>query len=126
MNLRLGDRLAVRMALPDGIAAQPFPPLLLISLVENAVTHGVEPKVGAAGIVIEARQTNRNDKAMLEVEVLDDGVGLREGLTEGTGLANVREQLRVLYGEAAQLWVESRSEGGVRAGLRVPMRGAES
>lgn len=126
MNLRLGDRLGVRTALPDGIAAQPFPPLLLISLVENAVTHGVEPKVGAAGIVIEARQTNRNDKAMLEVEVLDDGVGLREGLTEGTGLANVREQLRVLYGEAAQLWVESRSEGGVRAGLRVPMRGAES
>lgn len=126
MNLRLGDRLTVRLTLPEEIGRQPFPPLLLISLVENAVTHGVEPKVGAATISIAARQIGASGRSLLEVEVLDDGVGLREGLTDGTGLANVREQLLVLYGESAQLWVESRSEGGVRAGLRVPLRGGES
>jgi hypothetical protein len=124
MNLRLAERLTVHVRLPDELSQRPFPPLLLISLVENAVTHGVEPKVGAATIVIEARRTGNASASRLEIDVLDDGSGLREGLVEGTGLANVREQLRMIYGEQAELQVQSRVEGGVRARIGVPLQEA--
>lgn len=121
MDVRLGGRLTVEIDLPNDLAALPFPPLLLISLVENAVRHGVEPKVGAAVIALGARRVVRGGAAVLEVEVCDDGVGLEEGLAEGTGLANVRGQLQVLYGRHAQLAVESRTAGGVRAAIAIPL-----
>jgi hypothetical protein len=122
MNLRLGERLTFHVRLPDELLAQPFPPLLLISLVENAVTHGVEPKVGAATIAIEARCTGGAHALRLEIDVLDDGVGLREGLVEGTGLANVREQLRMIYGEQGELQVQSSNDQGVLARIIVPLQ----
>lgn len=119
MRLRLGGRLSTRIDADASVLAQPFPPLLLITLVENAVKHGIEPKQGPGEIRIEARR----DGVRLVVDVLDDGVGLQPGQGVGMGLANVRAQLTTTFGEAASLEVASRATGGCRVRLVLPWRG---
>ncbi|GAB3734993.1 hypothetical protein GCM10028794_14000 [Silanimonas algicola] len=118
MRLRLGGRLAVQVVADALARAQPFPPLLLITLVENAVKHGIEPSRGQGKIRIEARR----EEGLLVVEVADDGVGLRPGLGAGVGLANVRAQLEAAHGSTASLEVSSREAGGCLARLRLPWR----
>ncbi|MET3663446.1 histidine kinase [Caulobacter sp. 1776] len=120
MRVRMAGRLTVRVEADAAMRALPFPPLLLLTLVENAVTHGVEPKPGPGEIAIVARVEGET----LSVSVEDDGAGLAEGVTPGVGLANVRAQLASLFGDRATLDVASRSEGGVRARIRVPLGGA--
>lgn len=99
-----------------------FPPLLLISLVENAIKHGVEPKVGPANITVSARYFDEGDEEMLEVKVEDDGVGFG-GTTSGSGigLANIRERLESMYGDRASLVLKARPEGGVAAIITLPL-----
>jgi sensor histidine kinase YesM len=118
MRLRLGGRLSVCVDADAEARAQPFPPLLLITLVENAIKHGIEPKRGPGEVRIEARR----EGAQLVIEVLDDGVGLNPGLGGGVGLANVRAQLAAAHGEAASLDVAARAVGGCAARLRLPWR----
>jgi len=120
MQLRIGARLAVELDLPDALRDAPFPPLLLISLVENAIKHGVEPKPGAARVALRARAL---DGDRLEVIVADDGAGLALGMGEGTGLANVRAQLLMQFGSRASFELTGGAGGGARARLVVP-RGA--
>lgn len=122
MALRLGERLSVQVELPTQFGATAFPPSLLLCLVENAVTHGVEPRAGPGRIALTARLIPGADGEVLDVLVHDDGVGLREGLTEGTGISNVRSQLAALYGSGARLNVETPPEGGVRASILIPLR----
>lgn len=122
MALRLGPRLSILLDVPEALGMTAFPPLLLLSLVENAVTHGVEPKAGPARVVLAARLQGSGTEALLEVLVHDDGIGLREGLVEGTGISNVRSQLATLYGPSAHLSVESPAEGGVRASITIPLQ----
>ena len=117
MQLRLGGRLSVRLELPPALAAAHFPPLLLISLVENAIKHGVEPKPGPAQITLRARAL-ADDR--LEVVVEDDGAGLSLGMGEGTGLANIRAQLLTRFGSNASFDLVGRETGGVQARLVVP------
>jgi sensor histidine kinase YesM len=117
MNVRMAGRMAVRVEADDGVRALPFPPLILLTLVENAVTHGLEPKVGPGTISIAATA----EDGMLAVSVEDDGVGLKPGVSNGLGLANVRAQLASLYGDRASLEVEARAEGGVSARIQVPL-----
>jgi sensor histidine kinase YesM len=117
MKVRMAGRLAVRVDADEAARALPFPPLILLTLVENAVTHGIEPKVGAGTIAIVASVGSD----MLNVSVEDDGVGLVQGVSVGLGLANVRAQLSSLFGDRADLDVASRPEGGVRARIRVPL-----
>jgi len=121
MKIRLGERLHVDIQLPAELRDAPFPPLLLISLVENAITHGVEPKRGDARVLLAARTIESGDQAKLEVRVEDDGVGLALGMGEGTGLANVREQLRTRFGTAASVELAARAFGGVLAQIVVPL-----
>ena len=122
MKVRLGDRLQVELRLPPELRDLPFPPLLLISLVENAIKHGAEPKPGVTRVTLVARVEN----GRLEVTVEDDGAGLEMGLGEGTGLANIRAQLLARFGGAAQLELLERAHGGVIARLITPLepRGA--
>jgi sensor histidine kinase YesM len=117
MRLRMGERLAVELDLPADLHDAPFPPLLLISLVENAIKHGVEPKPGLTKVTLSARMVERN---RLEVRVEDDGAGLRLGMGEGTGLANVRAQLLTRFGASASLELGARDAGGVTARIVVP------
>jgi hypothetical protein len=120
MNVRMGGRITVNADIPDELLPMAFPPLLLISLVENAVKHGVEPKAGPASIVLRARLTGAPPNHTLQVDIEDDGVGLSEGAGSGVGLANVREQLQHRFGKDASLAVETLAAGGVRARIEVP------
>ncbi len=117
MKLRLDDRLQVDIRLPAELRDAPFPPLLLISLVENAIKHGVEPKPGTTRITLVARM----DGGKLEVRVEDDGAGLALGMGEGTGLANVRAQLVTRFGKDASFEIAGRAFGGVLTRILVPL-----
>lgn len=90
---------------------------MLLSLVENAIKHGIEPKPGRSTLIIRAQSHGRE----LSAAVLDDGVGLRDGLQSGMGLANIREQLLLRYQSRARLTVVSRPEGGTMAEITLPV-----
>ena len=119
LGVRLESRLRWRFDVASAAAMQPLPPMLLQPLVENAIMHGIEPKLEGGEIVVRARL----DGAMLCVEVLDTGLGLRPVPTRpggGHGLSNLRERLRQLYGGAAQLQLIENPAGGVTARLSLP------
>ncbi len=121
MQVRLGERLRVDIRLPPELRDLPFPPFLLISLVENAIKHGVEPKPGVTHVVLTARVVEDAAGKQLEVQVEDDGAGLKLGMGEGTGLANIRAQLLTRFASAASLELEERGAGGVLARLVLPL-----
>lgn len=116
-------RLSFTIEAADELLASRCPPLMLIGLVENAVKHGIEPKLGPGHITVAAGRTQAADgRARLEISVVDDGVGLREGaMGSGLGLVNVREQLLQLYGGAADLRLQSVPVGGACATLSLPL-----
>jgi signal transduction histidine kinase len=111
-------RLQFSVECEQGLDTAALPPLLLISLIENAIKHGIEPKVGPGTVTVSA---TRQD-AQLHVCVSDDGVGFG-GATSGSGigLANITQRLDTLYGKRAALSLQARPEGGVRAILTLPL-----
>jgi signal transduction histidine kinase len=121
MAMRLGDRLRFDLHAGPGCAAHAVPPMMLLTLVENAMRHGIEPLARGGEVNIEARR--EGDRLVLEVR--DDGAGLTAMAQaptkgQGVGLANVRDRLASLYGDAAQLQVEQRAGGGVCARMVLP------
>jgi signal transduction histidine kinase len=119
-RIRLGGRLTVDVDLPGDLKTCPFPPLIIQTLVENALKHGVEPKVGPATIRIGA--SAREDEVC--VWVADDGVGL--GVVQGTGvgLRNTRERLAAIYGPEAALTLAPNTPNGVVATVCIPRESA--
>jgi two-component sensor histidine kinase len=119
MHARM-PRLSHDIQLPADLAAAPCPPLMLISLAENAVKHGAEPKIGPVHIHIEAR---RAGPGRLEVTVADNGAGFAEQAQSGggLGLSNIRERLRQMHGEQASLSLRTQASGGVAATLAWPL-----
>ena len=121
MQVRMGGRLTYDVRADEARRAAPFPPSLLITLVENAIKHGIEPRPGPGRIEIDAVR----DGDALRVQVRDDGAGLQPGLSTGVGLANVREQLAARYGARAAFVLSPAAEGrGVCAEIRVPLGSA--
>ena len=125
MAVRMGPRLVVRLHLPDELAELPLPPLLLQPLVENAIKHGLEPKVEGGRIEVTAQR----DGAQLRLKVRDTGVGLgvaTAGSTSagtGFGLEQVRTRLATLYGQRATLTLSPAvdAEGGALVTLTLPL-----
>ena len=118
MQVRMGGRLTYDVRADEVLRAAPFPPSLLITLVENAIKHGIEPRSGPGRIEIDAVR----DGDALRVQVRDDGAGLQPGLSTGVGLANVREQLAARYGARAAFVLSPAAQGrGVCAEIRVPL-----
>ncbi|MYM75225.1 hypothetical protein GTP56_23935 [Duganella sp. FT134W] len=113
MQIRMGQRLRFRIEAEDAALSRAVPPAMLISLVENAVKHGLERASRPGEIIISA--TLRGSE--LRVQVCDDGVGLTDQMGQGFGLANIHERLQLLYGERASLSVAASEQGGVRATL---------
>jgi signal transduction histidine kinase len=112
-------RLSFAIDAPAELLAAPFPPLMLISLAENAVKHGVEPKIGPVRVTVQAR---RGDSGSLEVTVADDGAGFGASAGgSGLGLTNIRERLQQMHPGRGALTLRARPEGGVAAILSVPM-----
>ena len=116
LRIRFGERLSWNIEVSEADRLRPFPPMLLQPLVENAVRHGIEPKVG--GGVIDIRADSSADA--LRIEVSDSGVGLIGDEGGGAGLANVRERLATLFGAAGKLVLENKAGGGVCALLELP------
>ena len=116
LQIRMGDRLGFAIALPKELEEINFPPMMLITLVENAIKHGLNQTAAGGRIDIFARLQD----GILEVEVSDTGVGFQASSGHGIGLANIRSRLAALYGGQAQLTLEPRTPNGVTCLIRVP------
>jgi hypothetical protein len=118
LKVRMDDRLQVALTVPQGLQSARFPPMMLQTLVENAIKHGLEPKAEGGALTLSADIANGN----LRVTVADTGLGFGAGSRPGTGvgLANVRERLAGLYGGRARLTVEANSPSGTIATIEVP------
>lgn len=116
-KIRMDERLNYKIDVPDHIRQHSFPPMLLQPLVENAVKHGLEPKVEGGEIVIRAIEEN----SFLKIEVADTGLGFSDFDKTGVGTANVRERLTLLFGEKGRLILEENKPHGVRAIMEVPV-----
>jgi sensor histidine kinase YesM len=125
MANRMEGRLAYDIDVPQPLLQTPFRPLMLLTLVENAVKHGIEPKVGSGRIRIEAERIMDTAGFAVAVRVIDNGVGLSSSVGHGLGLRNVREQLALCYGNRAALSLVSPPEGGTIACLQIPLDGIE-
>ncbi len=122
LKIRMDERLQVSIDLPDELAAVPFPTMMLQTLAENAINHGLEPKTGGGRIWITARKDIDGDS--ITVTVADDGIGFG-GDTSGTGigLKNIRERLKLEYGSAASFTIIANFPDGVAASINVPLAG---
>lgn len=120
MQARMKERLAVSIDVAPDLLSASFPPMMLQTLIENSIKHGLEPKIEGGRIDIRATTSSGPGGTMLDVEVHDDGVGFDVHAGEGLGLANIRERLRLLHGNRAQLIIETPHDGGARVTIRLP------
>ncbi|MBL8325727.1 MAG: histidine kinase [Rubrivivax sp.] len=116
MQARLGDRLAWRLHVAPELATLELPPGIVLTLVENAVVHGIEPTLHGGQVSVSA--VRLGDAAVVVVE--DDGAGLAPDAADGLGLRNCRERLALTRGATAALSLGPRGAGGCRAELRLP------
>ncbi|MGQ4659858.1 histidine kinase [Lysobacter sp. F6437] len=117
LKIRMGARLGLQIDVPEPLRPTPLPPMMLQTLVENAIKHGLEPKPGGGTVWILARR----DGDAIAVTVADDGQGFgSETAGTGIGLKNVRERLNLLYGSDASLAVVANVPAGVAATITVP------
>ncbi|MBK7469243.1 MAG: histidine kinase [Betaproteobacteria bacterium] len=116
MQTRLGARLAYAIAMPPELAPLPFPSAMLMTLVENAIKHGIEPlKEGG-----EVRVSVQRDGARLVALIADTGAGMGATVGAGVGLDNIRERLKVRYGDAAALELAANEPRGFIARMEMP------
>lgn len=118
LKMRMEERLTVDMRIPDELRNAAFPPMMLQSMVENAIKHGLEckPEGGTLKIVAEVAGNK------LRVIVSDDGVGFGVHPSDGTGLGlpTIRERLKLLHGDQGKLTIAANSPSGVIATIDVP------
>ena len=124
LKIRMGSRLQLQIEVPAHLRSMAFPPMMLQTLVENAIKHGLEPHSGGGTVWILAREMPGDARApfgALAVTVADDGRGFSsEGGGTGIGLRNVRERLRLAYGDAASFDIVANFPNGVAATIKVP------
>jgi sensor histidine kinase YesM len=123
LKLRIEDRLRFEIAMPTGLASAIFPPLVLQTLVENAIKHGIEPKPEGGLVRVQAEVSD----GQLCVDVIDTGVGLPQGGVRGPsgngnglGLDNIRARLEMLYPQRSRLELSSGAAGETRAHVSIP------
>jgi LytS/YehU family sensor histidine kinase len=119
IRARLGERLRCTIDVPEHLADHPFPPMMVITLVENAIKHGIDRS--PSGGVVSIRARRNGDR--LTIEVADTGAGFRGGFGNGIGLANTRARLSALFGDEAGLALSANEPSGVVASIDIPFRG---
>jgi|KBSMisStaDraftv2_1062788.scaffolds.fasta_scaffold35157_3 two-component sensor histidine kinase len=118
LKVRMEDRLHIDVAVPEGLLSAEFPSMMIQSLVENAIKHGLEPKAEGGTLTVRAEIVH----GKLAVTVADTGLGFGKAATAGTGtgLANIRERLKLLYGTRASMSVSENQPTGTVVTLTVP------
>jgi signal transduction histidine kinase len=118
LRIRMGERLNVQIQVPEHLKSVPMPAMMLQTLAENAIKHGLEPVVGGGTLWVLAREAD----GKVAVTVADDGRGFNEsGGGTGIGLKNVRERLRLAYGDAASFNILANFPKGVAATITLPV-----
>lgn len=123
LEVRMEERLTTTIDVPDGLLSAEFPPMMIQTLVENAIKHGLEPKADGGHLLVKAEIVH----GKLQVTVADTGLGFGRAATAGTGvgLANIRERLQLLYGAKATLAVAENQPCGTRVTVTLPYRTVE-
>jgi hypothetical protein len=117
MQMRIPDRLQFSIEAEESVLDQRCPPMSLLTLVENAVRHGIDPSEEGGAIDIRIR----GDTRQVSIRVCDSGIGLQAGSRGlGTGLSSLRERLRLVFGEAAQLRLSEVEPHGLLAEISLP------
>jgi two-component system LytT family sensor kinase len=129
--VRFGEKLRVVKEIADDTLAVVVPSMLLQPLLENSIKHGLEPRIDGGTVTLRSRIT-RDGRLLVEVE--DDGVGMMHdrptgrtatgaivGSGTGIGMRNVRERMKVLYGDSAEVEIESRPGRGTKVKLLMPV-----
>ena len=118
LKVRMEDRLTTQIDVPEGLRSAEFPPMMIQSLVENAIKHGLEPKPEGGTLTVKAEIVH----GKLAVTVADTGLGFGKAATAGTGIGlnNIRERLQLLYGSKATLTVAENPPSGTRVTITVP------
>jgi len=117
-KIRMGTRLTFDIDVPASLNDVVVPPMMLATLVENAVIHGLGPVREGGHIRMVARIAGSH----ITLEVIDTGRGLQDEWGSGVGLANIRARLRSEFGDAASMILEGRADGGVKASVRIPIK----
>ena len=120
LAVRMGDRLRHRVSVSPEAAAYELPPMLLQPVVENAIRHGLEPKVEGGEVAVDARREGEH----LVIDISDTGVGFGAATRGGVGLANLRERLKLLYGERAGVLITPAQPQGTLVRLTLPLETA--
>ena len=123
LKVRMEDRLSTVVDVPEGLHSAEFPSMMVQTLVENAIKHGLEPKPEGGTLTVKAEIVH----GRLAVSVADTGLGFGVAPTAGTGvgLANIRERLQMLYGGKASLTVAANQPCGTVVTVTVPYRSLE-
>ncbi len=122
LQFRMEERLAFSVDIPPGLHSAEFPPMMLLSLVENCIKHGLEPKPEGGRVDVRAEIVD----GRLRVTVADTGLGYTPGQTAtsgtGVGLTNIRERLKVLYSGLAGFDVRNNIPQGTVAVIELPYK----
>lgn len=123
LKVRMEERLSTVLDVPEGLMSAEFPPMMIQTLVENAIKHGLEPKPEGGSLTVRAQVVH----GKLQVTVADTGLGFGKAATAGTGvgLANVRERLQMVYGLKATLAITENQPSGTVVTITVPYRSIE-
>ncbi|MDT9000019.1 histidine kinase [Paucibacter sp. APW11] len=120
LKVRMEERLQTEIDVPEGLLSAEFPPMMIQSLVENAIKHGLEPKAEGGSLKVRAEIVH----GKLAVTVADTGLGFGRAATAGTGvgLANIRERLMLLYGSRGSVTISENQPSGTVVTITVPYR----
>lgn len=135
LSIRMGKRLAYTLNLPDTLQSARIAPMLIQPLIENAIKHGLEPKMEGGHIAISAYSSHEQAISMLHITVTDTGFGLTADYDEQhlttqyfaqqnerqIGNANIKERLLALYGDQAKLFLSANQPEGVIAHIALPL-----
>jgi len=124
MKARLGARLTWTIAIAPDLDAAAIAPGMIITLVENAIKHGIEPAAEGGTVAVTATRERAADGDRLVIAVADTGNGLAGTPGQGIGLANIRERLALLHGARARLELEANVPRGFVATMTLPLAGA--
>jgi sensor histidine kinase YesM len=116
LQVRMGSRLRFSVDVAPNLATFALPPMLLQPIVENAIVHGLEPKIDGGDVEVRASRAGDD----VAIEIADTGVGFGAATRGGVGLTNLRERLEALYGGRARLEILENEPAGTRVRVRIP------